>query len=195
MQTNTQVCVFKCALNQRQTSYTYWWECRHGRIKSTRKHLTNRLSSLWDHSSSNALHVLCGKLGLALFLALSKCNIQGLCHDNLSVLFSYCLGRFLRRLETHKAKSCKKCLKVRVSTQGIIYKCTQSLKYITFGVSFLIPHDLSTCDRTITLKFLSQSSIINGFFQVFDVQVNTLELIDPFHLLLLEAASKFSLTL
>ena len=64
---------------------------------------------------------------------------------------------------------------------------------LTFGFSFIVPHHFSTSDSTVTLKFFPQSSIIDRFFQVLDVQVNTLKLIDTFHLLLLEATPEFGL--
>ena len=65
----------------------------------------------------------------------------------------------------------------------------------TFGISLLISHNLCTGDGAIIFKFLSKGIIIDSLLQVLDVQVNSLELVDPFHLLLLEATSQLSLPL
>ena len=58
--------------------------------------------------------------------------------------------------------------------------------YHTFGVVFVIHHNLGTGNSSISTKFLTETCIIYGIIKVLHIQVDTLVTIDGLNLPLLE---------
>lgn len=91
------------------TAVSYLWDSWHEIATGGLELIDDGISRHGSHAS-DALHVLVGEVGLALFFSLSESYVEGLRADDTTVHLSHGFGGLLRRGEADKAEALRATL-------------------------------------------------------------------------------------